>query len=110
MTAAATVLQEIHNILQVCGIFKHVAFTRFIYNEVFNSLEDFGVMDRDTDVLDIAKYLASRAVTTRVNLWTFQIKRLQALVWWIHDFQTQNQLIIADEFGHIKKVKIQTQR
>ena len=51
MAAAAAELQKINDVLQVCGISKCVAHTWFIDNEGFNSLEDFGVMGRDTDVL-----------------------------------------------------------
>ena len=50
------------------GISECVAFTWLIYNKGFNSLKDFGVMDRDTDVLDMAKRLGGRFFTTRVNL------------------------------------------
>ena len=56
-----------------------------IVNEGFNILEDFGVMDGDTDVLEIAKHLDSRDLATHMNLRKFQTKGLQAFVCWIHD-------------------------
>ena len=82
----------------MCSIFELTACTRFIGNQGFKSLEGFGVMDGDTDVLDMAKRLASTAVAICVNLGTVQIKGLQDLVWWIHDRQTHNQPLIAGEF------------
>ena len=51
MVAAAAALQEIHDVLQVCGISGCVAFTRLIDIERFNSLNDFSVVDGYTDVL-----------------------------------------------------------
>ena len=81
MAATAEVLHKIHVVLQMCGIFKRVTCTRLIYNEGFNSLKDFGVIDGDTNVLEMAKCPASRAIATRVDLGAVQIKGLQYLVW-----------------------------
>lgn len=74
-----------------------------IDNEGFKSLNDFGVMDGETDVLEMAKHLAGRSVATRVNLRMAQIKGIQALAWWIHDLQTHNQSLIVVEFGQVFK-------
>ena len=74
-----------------------------IDNEGFNSLEYFSVMDGETDVLEMKKFMASRDVAARLNLGTVKIKRLQNLVGWIHDLQTHNQLLIAAEFGQFAK-------
>ena len=60
-------------------------------------------MERDTDVLDMAKCLASRAVATCMNLGTVQIKGLEDLVWWTHNSKTHNQPLIAAEFGQVTK-------
>ena len=46
----------------------------------FNSLTYLCVMDRYTDVLEMAKRLTSRAVTTQVNLGKVKIKGIQDLV------------------------------
>ena len=94
--------------MQVCGISEHVAHTRLICNKGFKLLEDFVIMDGDTDVLEMAKRLSSRAVVTHMNLGTVQIKRLQALFWWIHDCQTHNQPLIATEFGQVSKKVVVT--
>ena len=60
-------------------------------------------MDRDMDMLDMAKCLVSRDVATRANLRTVQIKGIQALVWWIHDLQTHNHPLIANKFVQVFK-------
>ena len=96
--AAASVVQEIHNVLQVCGISELVTHMRLKDNKGFNSFKYFGVINRDTDVLKMSNFLASRNVTTRVNLGAVKIKGLQDLVWWVHDRQTHNQLLITDDF------------
>ena len=78
-------LHVIQDFLQVRGIYKCVACTGFIDNDGFNSLKDVGFIDGDMGMLEMANFLASRAVATCVNLGTVQIKRLRALVWWVHD-------------------------
>ena len=54
-------------------------------------------MDGDTDMLDMVNSFSSRAVATCANLGTVQIKGLKDLVCCIHDFQTNNQPLIAAE-------------
>ena len=105
---AAAAIREIHNVLQLCGISKLVACTCLINNKGFNYVKDFGVMDGDTDMLEMENILASRAVTNHVNLRTVQIKGLQVLVWWIQDRHTHNQPLIADEFGQSAKRVVMT--
>ena len=51
----------------------------------------------------MAERLSIKAVAIQVNLLTVQIKWLQALFWCIHDRQTHNQPLIADEFGQVTK-------
>ena len=75
-----------------------------IDNKGLNSFEYFAVMDGDTDNLDMAKHLSSRAVENCVNLGTVQIKGLQDFVWWIHNHQTHNKPLIVDEFGQVAKM------
>ena len=65
-----------------------------IENEGFNSLEYFGVMDRDMEMLVMAKLLVSRAVVTHKKLETVHIEGLQDIVWWIHYRQTHNHPLI----------------
>ena len=106
MTAAAALLQEIHNDLQMCGISKRVARTWLIDNKRFKSLEDFGVINGDMYIMDMEKRLESRAIATCVNLSTVQIKWHQSLFWWIHDHQTHNQPLIAAEFVQVFKREV----
>ena len=48
----------------------------------------FGVFDSNCDVVDMAKRLYIRTMNDdRVNLGTFHIKKVQALVWWINERQ-----------------------
>ena len=47
-------------------------------------------VDGDTDVMEMLKLLASMDVANCLNLGTFQIKGIKALVWWIHDRKTHN--------------------
>ena len=91
-------MQELHNVLRVCGISELINHRCLINNKRFNSLDYFGVMDGETDVLDMAKRLASRAVATRADLGKVQTKGLQALVWWIHNRRTHNYSLIAAAF------------
>ena len=81
MAAAAAALHEVHDVLQVCNIYKRVSITGLIDNKGFNSIKDFGVMDGDTDVLEMPNYIASGSVATCVNLGTVQIKGLQNIFW-----------------------------
>ncbi|KAI2498698.1 hypothetical protein MHU86_15765 [Fragilaria crotonensis] len=90
--AAAPVLElvvenPVHRVLQVCGIASNAARLTFINIEGLSDIEAFGAMSGDTDVTEMAKRMASRssAATGRVILGTMQIKRLQALVYWVKD-------------------------
>ena len=53
-----------------------------------DSIAAFAAMSGDTDVTEMAKRMASRpnAAAGRVILGTMQIKRLQALVYWVKDY------------------------
>ena len=77
----------IHRVLQVCGITSNTARSTFINIEGLSDIEAFGAMSGDTDVTEMAKRMAARssAATGRVILGTMQIKRLQALVYWVKD-------------------------
>ena len=96
--AAAAAAAEVDAVLDVCGIGDAVQRLRIVQNEGFGTLADFGLMDGDHDVVDMAKRLAGRPAATRVNLGTVQIKALQALVWWIHDRQTHGQALVGAEW------------
>jgi hypothetical protein len=96
-------LDEVRAVLGICGIDDAVIRERMIQHEGFTSLADLGEMDNDTDVSDMAKRMAGRtAAEGRVNLGTVQIKKLQALVWWVKDRQKRGLELRADEFGPVE--------
>jgi hypothetical protein len=93
-------LDEVRAVLEICGIEDAGICERIIQHEGFASLADLGEMDNDTDVSDMAKRMASRtAAEGRVNLGTVQIKKLQALVWWVKDQQKRGLELRANKFG-----------
>ncbi|KAI2503355.1 hypothetical protein MHU86_11075 [Fragilaria crotonensis] len=77
----------VHRVLQICGIANNANRLTFINIEGLDTIEAFGSMSGDTDVTEMAKRMAamSSAATGRVILGTMQIKRLQALVYWVKD-------------------------
>jgi hypothetical protein len=77
----------VHDILTICGIANAATCTTFINIEGLDSVEAFASMNGDPDVTEMAKQMASRPNTAavRVILGTMQIKRLQALVYWVND-------------------------
>lgn len=91
---------EIQETLTVCGIGPQAVRDQMIENEGFLSLADLGVMEGDKDVLEMSKRMASRTVQDgRVTLGTVQIKRLQALVWWVRDHQRRGLELVAADFN-----------
>ena len=60
-------------------------------------------MDGYTDLLETVKLLANRDVANSVKHGAVQIKGLQDRVWWIHDCQTHNHLMIATDFDQVVK-------
>lgn len=89
---------EVHAVLQVCGITNVAQRNLLIQNEGFQTLEDISDMEGDQDVLELSKRSGSRTIGDgRVLLSTVTIKRLQGLVWWIHDrIKHQRPLVAAD--------------
>jgi len=90
---------DLHAVLTVCGIAAQATRTMIINNEGFGSLADLGEMEGDRDVSEMAKRMASRsAAQGRVHLGTTHIKRIQALVWWVHDHQKRGLALVAADF------------
>ena len=90
---------DLQVVFNICGITAEATRTRIIQNEGFGSLGDLSILESDSDVTDMAKRLASRTVADgRVNLGTIQIKKLQALVWWIRDQIKHGQVLDAANF------------
>ena len=77
---AETAVQKLHNVLQMCSISALIDCRHLIDNKGFNSLEYFGFMDGDTDMLEMSKRFSSRAIATCVNFGTVQINELQTIL------------------------------
>ena len=61
-------------------------------------MEEIGLLEGDNDVTEMAKRMASRPTVQRVHMTTVQIKKLQALVWWIRDRMMHDQPLVAMAF------------
>ena len=84
----AVLVNPVHTALEVCGIGAAAARNVFIQVEGIDSIEAFGALSGDSDVTEMAKRMASRTVNAgRVILGTMQIKRIQALVFWVKDHE-----------------------
>jgi hypothetical protein len=76
----------IHAVLRTCGVALLVARMTFINVEGLDSLSAFIQINRDSVVTEMAKCMAARpSAAGRVILDTVQIRRLQAVVYWVKD-------------------------
>ena len=88
---AAPLVNPVHNVLIVCGVTAAAARQVFIDTEGLDTIDAFANLNGDTDVTEMAKRMASRAAAAgRVILGTMQIKRIQALVFWVKDHHKRN--------------------
>jgi hypothetical protein len=72
--------------------------TSIINNEGFQSIADFGILE-DKDMFEIVKCLGNRTVAAgRVNVGAIQVKKLQALCYWVCDQQKHGQGITQDDW------------
>jgi hypothetical protein len=95
----ANPIAELNLVLETCGILDAATRTNIINREGFTSLDDLGVLETDTDVMEMAKRMATRTQAEgRVLLGTVVIKRLQTLVWWIRDQQKRGLALVAANF------------
>jgi hypothetical protein len=78
----------IHDVLVACGITKAAHRATLIEFEGLDSIAAFTSMGGDGDITEMAKRMASRpsVAAGRVILGTMQIKKLQALVYWVKDY------------------------
>jgi hypothetical protein len=90
--------------------------TSIINNEGFQSIADFGVLE-DKDVFEMVKRLGNRTVAAgRVNVGAIQVKKLQALCYWVCDQQKHGQGITQDDWDNdtvmatIEKMRIEKGR
>jgi hypothetical protein len=87
----------VHGALAVCGVSDVASRNVFIQVEGLDSIEAFGALSGDPDVTEMAKRMASRTINAgRVILGTMQIKRIQALVFWVKDHEKRQVEINPD--------------
>ena len=81
----------VHGVLAVCGISTNASRQTFIDVEGLNSIDAFATLNGDSDVTEMAKRMAARTANAgRVILGTMQIKKIQALVYWVKDHHKRN--------------------
>jgi hypothetical protein len=91
--------EEVHAVLERCGVVAEATRNNIITCEGFMQLADFGVLENDTDVSEMAKRMALRMVAEgRVLLGTVIVKCLQTLVWWMRDHQKRGLPLEAADF------------
>ena len=81
----ANTIANFHMFLTTCGVSAEAMRTLIINNKSFTPIAEFGFLDgADDDVtamsLRIARHVANNG---RVILGGIQIKKIQALVWWV---------------------------
>jgi hypothetical protein len=82
----------VHGVLALCGVTSAVARQVFIDIEGLDTIDAFATLNGDSDVTEMAKRMASRSSVAagRVILGTMQIKKIQALVYWVKDHHKRN--------------------
>jgi hypothetical protein len=107
---------DIHAVLAICGFANVVDHMSIINNEGFQLIADFGILE-DKDVFEMVKCLGNGMVAAgRVNVGVIQVKKLQALCYWVHDQQKHGQGITQDDWDNdtvmatIKKMRIEKGR
>ena len=96
----------IHDVLVTCGVTNAAHHATLIEIEGLDSIAAFRSMSGDVDITEMAKRMASRpsVASGRVILGTIQIKKLQALVYWVKDYdrrgmQASPELWTVDEMN-----------
>jgi hypothetical protein len=68
-----------------------------INNEGFQLIADFGILE-DKNVFEMVKHLGNHTVAAgHVNIGAIQVKKLQALCYWVCDQQKHGQGITQDD-------------
>jgi hypothetical protein len=88
----APVENPVHNVLALCGVTSFNARQNFITIEGLDTIDAFATLSGDSDVTEMAKRMASRSSVAagKVILGTMQIKKIQALVYWVKDHHKCN--------------------
>jgi hypothetical protein len=93
-------LQDVHAVLETCGMSDLATRTRFITLEGFLSLDRFSILVDDNDVTSMAARMSRRTVAEgKITLGTTVIKRLQTLIWWIRDQKKRSLPLVAANFN-----------
>jgi hypothetical protein len=110
---AVVVHPDIHAVLVICGFGNVMDCTSIINNDGFQSIVDFGILE-DKDVFEMVKHLGNCMVAAgHVNVRAIQVKKLQALCYWVCDQQKHGQGITQDDWDDnmgmamIKKMRIE---
>jgi hypothetical protein len=89
---------DIHVVLAVCGFANVADHMSIINNEAFQLIVDFGILE-DKDMFGMLKHLGNHTVAAgHVNVGAIQVKKLQALCYWVHDRQKHGQGITQDDW------------
>ena len=93
----ANPIANLHMVLTTCGASVEAMRTLIINNKSLTSIVDFGFLDGgDDDVTTMSLRMARHVVNNgRVIMDGIQIKKIQALVWWVRDGQNLAQPIDA---------------
>jgi hypothetical protein len=96
----ADLIGELNAVFEIFGILDAGMRTNIINHEGFMSLAVLGVLvETNMDVLEMAKRLASRMQAEGgIYLGTVMVKRIQTLVWWVHDHQKHGLPISVADF------------
>ncbi len=88
----APVDNPVHNVLALCGVTSFNARQNFITIEGLDTIDAFATLSGDSDITEMAKRMASRSSVAagKVILGTMQIKKIQALVYWVKDHHKRN--------------------
>jgi hypothetical protein len=107
---------DIHAVLLICGIATEAHCTSIIVNKGFTSLTDFGLLSKK-DVYEMVMGMGSRtAVAGRIYVGTLQVKKLQALCYWVRDQQKHGQALDHEDWDNemmastIERMRIDKER
>ena len=90
-------IADIHMVITTCGVSVKATRTLIINNKSLTSIADFGFLDGGDDDVTAMLSRMARCVSNNgsVILGGIQIKKIQALFWWVRDHQKLGQPIDA---------------
>ncbi len=89
---------DIHAVLANCGFANVMDCMLIINNEGFQLIADFGILE-DKDMFELVKCLGNCMVAAgNVNVGAIQVKKLQALCYWVCDQQKHGLGITQDDW------------